>query len=151
MVGIGKPIINTKVVALMGGFNLMGNLLMVPIYGIEGAAVTTIITYLIGFFLMLYFARKFIRFTLPSSSLLKALTGGLITLLFIFDLKSIIKSIILLSPWLELFVVMIPSLLFYLVWILATRALTKDDLRLVGEVIPLTKRFAGIARRFTKS
>jgi len=31
----------------------------------------------------------------------------------------------------------IPSLLFYGVWVLATKAITKDDLRLIARIVPM--------------
>ena len=146
IVGIGKPFVIAKIVAAMACFNLVGNLLLVPPYGIEGAAVATFASYLLGFFLMFHFALKFIKFTLPTSSLLKTTVGGVLSLLLIFALKSVIA----LSLWLELFVVMIPCLLFYAAWILVTRALTIDDLRLLKDVVPIPERLIKMARRFVR-
>lgn len=50
--------------------------------------------------------------------------------------------------WREAFAVMIPSLLFYGVWILATKAVTKDDLRLVVRIVPMPKWLVRAAGRF---
>lgn len=133
--GIGKPIVNTKIIALMACLNFGGNLILIPIYGIEGAAIATIISYILGLVLTFYYAWKFVKFTVPASSLLKTLGGGVLTLFLIFGLK----YIIVLPPWPEAFAVTIPSLVFYGVWILATKAITKDDLRLIAEVVPMPR------------
>lgn len=146
MSGIGKPIINTKVVALMACLNLAGNLLLIPTYGIEGAAIATLSAYTLGLVLMFYYARKLIRFTVPASPLLKTLVGGVLTLLLIFGLK----SALVLPPWPEAFAVVIPSLAFYGIWILATKAVTKDDMRLIARIVPMPKWLVRAAGRFVK-
>jgi len=143
MRGIGRPVVLLKITAFMACFNLVGNLALIPPYGIEGAAVATFIAHLLGLALLFYYARKFIRFTVPSSSLLKTAIGGVLTLLLIFGLK----SILVLPPWPEAFVVMISGLLFYGVWILATKAITKDDLGLIARIVPMPRRLAKLAGR----
>ena len=142
--GIGKPIINTKVVGVMAGLNLVGNLALIPAYGIEGAAIATFSAYTLGLVLMFYYARKLVKFTVPALSLLKTLAGGLLTLLLIFGLK----SILVLPPWPEAFAVMIPGLVFYGVWILTTKAITKDDLRLIARIVPMPGWLVRAAGRF---
>lgn len=144
MAGICRPVVITKVVGFMACLNLVGNLTLIPRYGIEGAAVATFVAFLSGLALMFYYARKFIRFPIPSLPLLKTAIGGILTLLLIFGLK----SALVLSPWLEAFAVMIPSLLFYGVWILATKAITKDDLRLIRRIVPMPRWLVKAAGRF---
>lgn len=146
LAGIGKPFINTKVVALMAGFNFVANLSLIPLYGIEGAAVATLGAYLIGSILLFYYAKKFVKFTVPTPPLLKTAIGGALTLLFIFGLK----SILVLPPWPMVFAVGIPSFVFYGVWILATKAVTKDDLRLIARIIPMPKWLVKIAGKIIK-
>lgn len=147
LAGIGKPIINTKVVALMAGFNFVGNLLLIPQFGIEGASIATLGTYILGFVLLFYYAKKLVRFTVPASPLVKTAIGGALTLLFIFGLK----SIIVLPPLSEVFVIGIPSIVYYGMWVLATKAVTKDDLRLIARIIPIPKWLVKIASKFIKS
>ena len=135
MSGMGKPIIVTKIVALMACLNVVGNLALIPRYGIEGAAVATFAAHLLGIILLLYYTRKFVKFTVPSLPLFKTIVGGVLTLLLIFGLK----SILVLPPWPKAFVVMMPSLIFYGVWVLATKAITKDDLRLIARIVPMPR------------
>lgn len=147
MHGIGKPFIIAKIVAVIAGLNLVGNLLLIPAYGIEGAAIATLFSYLLGLVLVFYYTQKFVKFTVPSMSLFKTITGGVLTLLLILGLK----SALVLPPWPEAFAVMIPGLAFYGVWILATKAVTKDDLMLIKEIVPMPKRLIKVARRFVGS
>jgi stage V sporulation protein B len=133
MTGTGKPVILMKVVGFMACLNIVGNLALIPPYGIEGAAVATFAAHLLGLLLLAYYSRKLVKFSMPLSSSLKTLVGGTLTLLLIFSLK----FILVLSPWLKAFAVMIPSLLFYVAWILATKAITRDDLKLINEIVPM--------------
>jgi stage V sporulation protein B len=144
MAGIGKPVVNTKVVGAMACLNFFGNLLLIPPYGIEGAAVASLCSFLLGVLILFYYAKKFVRFTTPVLSLFKTLIGGVLTLLLIFGLK----FAIVLPPWPEAFAVVIPSLLFYGVWILATKAITKDDLRLIARIVPMPGWLVRAAGRF---
>jgi len=144
--GIGRPGTTAKIVGAMAVFNLIGDIVLVPIYGIEGAATTTFVAFLLGVILLIYYARKFIGFTVPAAPLLKSMMGGILTLILILGLKSILP----LSPWPKTFAVMIPSLLFYGTWILATRAITKDDLRFIKEIVPIPGWLAKVARKIFK-
>jgi O-antigen/teichoic acid export membrane protein len=144
--GIGKPFVVTKIVAIMALFNLVGDIAVVPQYGIEGAAMTTFTSFVIGLILVVYYTRKFIKFTMPTMSLTKALVGGILTLLLIFGLKSILA----LPLWPKTFAVIIPSFLFYGVWILATKAITKDDLKFIREIIPIPGWLAKVAGKIIR-
>ena len=147
MPAIDRPIIVTKVMTFMACFNLIGDLALVPIYGIEGAAVATVGSFLFGVVLLIYYARKFIKFTIPIVPLLKASVGGILTLLLIFGLK----SILVLPPWPLAFAVMIPGLLFYGIWILAIKAITKDELNLIAKIVPMPKWFVRAARKIVRA
>ncbi|KUO42689.1 MAG: hypothetical protein APU95_04475 [Hadesarchaea archaeon YNP_N21] len=135
MQGIGRPMVSTKVVAAMAIFNFLGNLALIPAYGINGAAMTTLASYVLGAVLLFYYSERILEFIAPVSSLAKTALGGVITLFLIFELKSLIE----LSPWVEAFVVIILSLVFYAAWILATRAVTREDLQLIARIIPMPK------------
>jgi len=144
ILGIGKPAIITVVMVIMGCLNFALNLLLILPYGVEGAAAATFLSMLVGLSLSLNFTRKYVKFTIPSLPLIKGLIGGLLTLLMV----SVLKLIISLSPLLELFIVMIPSLLFYGAWVLLTRALTWDDLLLLKNTVPFPEWLLRVARKF---
>ncbi|MEM4972671.1 MAG: polysaccharide biosynthesis C-terminal domain-containing protein, partial [Candidatus Hadarchaeales archaeon] len=145
--GIGKPIVNTKVIGAMAGLNFFGNLILIPPYGIEGAAMATLLSTLLGVFISFYYAKKFVEFTLPTSPIFKTLIGAALTLLLISGLKSAIS----LPPWPEAFVVTILGLLFYGGWVFATGAITRGDVRLVTSIIPMPTWLANFVERFARS
>ncbi|MEM2618741.1 MAG: flippase [Candidatus Hadarchaeales archaeon] len=144
MAGIGKPIINTEVTGIMAGFNPIGNLLLIPIYGIEGAAIATFFSHLLGLGLLLYYTREIMGLTPPALSLLKTAVGGILTLFLVFGLK----SFLVMSAWLEAFVVMMLSLAFYAIWILTTKAVSRNDLVLIKRITPMPKWLLRAVGRF---
>lgn len=145
--GIGKPIIITKVVGAMACLNFIGNLILIPAYGIVGAAIATFISGLVGLFVMIYLVRQFVKFTLPISTLLKTLVAGTVMLFLIFALK---QAIVLPPWWLETIVAVIPSLLCYVVLILVMGAIRKRDLMLLKETLPIPKKLIKIAKRLAR-
>jgi hypothetical protein len=74
------------------------------------------------------------------------LVGAALTLVLIFFLK----SILVLPAWPEAFVVVIPSLVFYGMWILTTKAITRDDLKLIAQVVPMPKWLVRFASKIVK-
>jgi O-antigen/teichoic acid export membrane protein len=146
MAGIGKPLTNTKVVGVMAFLNFFGNLLLIPPYGIEGASLTTLISTLVGVLLLLHHAKKYVEFATPTLPLVKTFAGGLLTLLLLMGLKRVIE----LPPWHEALVVAIPSMLFYGVWILGTKAVTKEELKLIARIVPLPKWLVRVAGKIVR-
>lgn len=146
IVGMGKPVVVTIVVSIMGGLNLISNLLLIPIYGIEGAATALFATYAVGVALLFWRANKLTTLTMPAKSIFKTVVGGVFTLFLIVGLK----TLLMLPAWPEAFIVMVPSALFYGLWILATHAITKDDLKLVAKIVPVPKRVLRMGNKFLK-
>jgi len=144
--GIGRPVVITKVVAFMACFNIVGNLALIPPYGIEGAAVATLVSHLFGLVLLFYYARKFIRFTVPSSSLLKTAIGGVLALLLIFGLKYILA----LPVWPEAIITIVLAFAFYTAWILVTKAITREDLKLIKGIIPMPRWLVRVAEKIIR-
>ena len=70
----------------------------------------------------------------------------MLTLLLIFGLK----SLLVLPPWPEAFVVVILGMLFYGVWVLVTKAITKNDLRLIAEIVPMPRWLVRLAGKLAR-
>lgn len=137
LVGMGDRyvIIVSKILPLV--FNVAANFILIPLIGIEGAAISTTIS----IFLMLVIRYKLmkdrvIHFPFPYKTAFKALLGGGISLGIIWILQS------LLSP-LKLFEIVSIAILisiFYSLWILKTRAIDEQDLKLIEESTPIPAR-----------
>jgi peptidoglycan biosynthesis protein MviN/MurJ (putative lipid II flippase) len=119
----------------MAGFNFLSNLLLIPPFGAAGAALTTLLSTVLGVLLLLRYSRGTLGLSLTPGPLLKMVVGGILTLLFISGLKWILR----LPPWPEAFLVLIPSLLLYGLWLLATSSLTRGELQFLSRVFPLPK------------
>jgi O-antigen/teichoic acid export membrane protein len=152
MNGMGKPMINTKITIIAAIFNLFANIVLIPLYGIEGAAFATTVAYFIYFvlsqhFLNQEFRKNRIKFNVPYGSMIKTFIGGLATLLVIFLLKSTIQ----LDVWLKLLAVLIPAFLFYLAWILFSKCIDSEDLRMLKSAnLPIPKKLVNIIEKIIR-
>ncbi len=146
ILGIGRPGINTIILTTRACLIIIFNLILIPLFGATGLAGATLLSSLGGFILAIYFARKFVKFNIPLQSILGTLSGSLLTVLLV----SILKMVIDLPPFAELFAVMVPSLLFYAVWILLTRTLDMSDLLLIENTLPFTKRLIRVAKKLLR-
>jgi O-antigen/teichoic acid export membrane protein len=89
--------IELKVAAAAAIANVILNLLFIPVYGIEGAAISSAIAFLIATLLFIYYSRKIIGFKFPLESL-KAVFAGLLALGLIFLLKPYLTDIMSILP-----------------------------------------------------
>lgn len=143
MQGVGRPIVATKVVLLIAVLNFFGNLLLIPIYGILGASAVTLLSYIVGAALLLVSSKKIIRLRVPFGSILKGLTGGILSFFLILGMKSVMEF----HPWVELFAVMVPGLVFYVAWVLFTKAIDREEFVLLSHVMPIPRRLLKIAEK----
>jgi O-antigen/teichoic acid export membrane protein len=146
MAGVGRPVVNSKVVGLMACLNFFTNWLLIPPFGPAGAAATTLASTLLGFFLLLHYTRKTIGPSVRLKPLLKIATGGFLTLVPIFWLESVLE----LPPWVEALVILVPSLLLYGVWLLMSGALTRGELRLLPRAVPLPRPILRVAEKLLR-
>ncbi len=140
--GIGRPDINAKLIGFSAIVNLVLNLVMVPGFGIIGAATASAISYfcyisLAHYFTKREFSKKNTKFILPYKTMAKTLLGGFIALAIIFFLKGLIDVQ---NPIIELVIIGFISIVFYVLWILFTRSVRYNDVnefRKSGLPVPL--------------
>jgi len=123
--GIGKPQINSKIVYTTAAFNLISNLILIPLIGIMGAAITTSTSYFIMMFLSLIKIRKFIKITLPIKIWIKTFIAGL---LFVFAIW-FLKKVIFLNVWAETAIVLILSGISYIVLLFLLKIIDINELK----------------------
>lgn len=95
--GIGQTKINSKMVFLGAIFNLILNLILIPLIGINGAAIATTTSYFVMMIYGLMKIRKFIDVHFPLKIWIKSISAGIIFVLII----SILKKLLVLNVWLE--------------------------------------------------
>ncbi|MCH8003679.1 MAG: flippase [Nanoarchaeota archaeon] len=123
--GIGKPQIITKIVYSAAIFNLIANLVLIPIWGIIGAAIATATSYFIGMLMGLTKIRKFIKISLPINLWIKTLISGIILVLIIWFSKRVIS----LNVWLETSIVLIISGIVYITLLFLLNVINIEELK----------------------
>jgi len=141
VVGIGKPKVTTVVSFVMCVASIALNLSLVPLIGMKGAALSVLLAHTIGFAIYAYYLKKSIDFSFPASLILRTVAGSLLTLLIITGLK----SVLVLSVFVELFVVLAAGMIFYIFWIVVARIVTVEDLALIAGILPIPKKLTAWA------
>ena len=132
LIAIGRPLLNTKIVLFIAVFNLTFNLLLVPIYGVMGASLTTAASFILLFLLSIYFAKKNVSFNIPFFDIVKIFSGGILLFLVINYLKAIMYYQI----HVETVVIFSISFILYMAFIIFTKTITKNDLRIFKNSLP---------------
>lgn len=99
------------IILFAGGILNIGlNILLIPVYGIEGSAVGTAIGFMFMFFLHIFLLKKKLALNFPSREIIKIVSNACIFLASVLLLKSVLE----LNIYLEMSLVMIISLLIYM-------------------------------------
>jgi len=129
--GIGKSKLNMKILIIMALVTLILDLIFVPIIGIIGAAAVNSTSYLIGLLLSVHFLKKHIEIRISWYRIAKIFTGGILTSLIILAVKAMIVTDIVA---LELVISLLTGIVFYILYIIGTKSLTKKDIRKIEEI-----------------
>ena len=113
---LGKPKIGAKVMLIGAVFNILTNLYFIPKWGIIGAAITSLLSYILIYVLSAIYLSKFIKLRTPWSNWLKIFSAGLAFVFLIWLLKSLIN----LNVFLEAAICIIISGLAYfgILWLM---------------------------------
>ena len=105
--------------------NIISNIIFIPIYGISGAAFTTLISFLIILILNLNYLKNKIGVEIPIKNWAINLFISLLFLLVVI----ILKKVIVLGPLLELIIVGIISLIIYLLMLFLFKLINIKEIR----------------------
>ncbi|MBL7056535.1 flippase [Candidatus Woesearchaeota archaeon] len=123
--GIGKPQINSKIIYAAAIFNLIINLVLIPVWGIIGAAISTTISYIIMAVLGLTKIKKFIVLSLPIRYWMKTLVAGIILTLSIHLLKKTIHW----NVFFETVLILILSSVVYVSCLFLFKVITMKEIK----------------------
>lgn len=137
LLGIGKSGLYMKIHLSIAALNLTSNLVLVPLIGLNGAALSAVFSYFFGMILSVFYLEKSITVKLPITSLLKAFVGGLITLFIFFSLKTALD----INPWAELLLSAVLGFTFYFIFIFFTKTIERNDIRLLYKMNIRLPRF----------
>lgn len=125
--GIGKPEINNLIVYSAALFNLAANFVMIPLFGIVGAAISTTISYFIMMLIGLVKIRKFIKIKFPVKTWVKTFMAGII---FVFII-SFSKWILAINVWIEAILILAIAGFAYLVLLFLLKVVDINELRTI--------------------
>jgi len=129
--GIGKPKIGTKIVLMVVLLNILFNFILIPLWGIIGAAITTIG----GFFIMMVASNvslnKFIKIKLP---IVGWLNNILIAIFFLFTI-TVLKYFIKIHVLIELPIVILIASLIYIKLLFLLKVINMKE---INDLIKLT-------------
>lgn len=128
--GFGKPKFVAKVTLSAAGINLLGNLFLIPLLGIEGAAISTSFSFFYMFLFSFFYMKKNLQIKLVYSIFVKTLLIGAVFALLMVGLTHLLS----LSPFLEMIVVSSIVSLIYILLIFCLRVIK------ISEVKNLLKR-----------
>lgn len=123
--GIGQPQIQSKILYAAAIFNLITDMLLIPILGTIGAALTTTTSFFIMMVMGLIDIRKFITIKFPIKIWVKTLLAGIV---FVFSIY-ILKRLIVLNVWLETGIVLAISGIIYALLLFAFRVVDVGELK----------------------
>ena len=124
LAGIGKPEINSKIVYGAALFNLIFNIILIPLIGIVGAAIITTISYFIMMLVGLIEIKKYIEISLPIKIWIKCIFSGIVFIMMI----ELLKSLINLNLWLEMAVVISTTGAVYLLMLFLMKVIDIKEL-----------------------
>ena len=107
--GLGHPKKVTKIVLFAALVNIIGNFILIPFFGINGAAIATFLSYLIILILTSLSLSKLIDLNIPWKPWIITFICGFIFVLIIYILKTILS----LNLWLELIITVITAGVIY--------------------------------------
>jgi len=123
--GIGKPEINSQIVYSAAVFNLIFNLILVPLIGIIGASITTTASLFIMMVIGLIKIKKFIKIKLPIKIWMKTLIAGM-GMIFVIGL---LKTMLSFNLLLKTSVILAISGIVYIVLLFLLRAVDVNELK----------------------
>jgi stage V sporulation protein B len=112
LTGIGKPEEVTKILIIGSFFNIITNLILIPFFGIIGAAITTTLSYLL---IMILTSRKLEIYIHTNSNILEWIKLIICSILFITTIQ-LIKSILILNQYLESSICLFLGIIIYILF-----------------------------------
>jgi O-antigen/teichoic acid export membrane protein len=140
--GMGKPEIIAKATGVIAVLDLILNILLIPVIGIVGAAISTLFAEGLLLGILIRNIKKEINVKFNKKIISKIIVGGLVTLGLITFLKEIMQID---PPLIEAVVVVIPAFMFYMFFVIYMKVVTKGDLKIIKSTnIKLPKKLVKI-------
>ncbi len=123
--GIGKPQITSKIVYTAALVNLVMDLILIPLIGINGAAITSTTSYFVMMIMGLMYIQKFIKVEFPLWVWAKTLTAGIVFIFVVWLLKQVIN----LNVWLETAIILLLSGTAYIALLFLLKVIRINEIK----------------------
>ncbi len=123
--GIGKPETVTKIIFAAGLLNIALNIVLIPTYGINGAAIATSVSYLLTLFLSTHRLTKYVEIDFPLKEWLKSIFSAIFFVSGVF----LIKESLNINPWFELVISVSVAGLIYMAVIYFLRIVDLKEIK----------------------
>lgn len=77
LAGIDRPDLTFRINVILATVNVVLNLLLIPIYGIEGAAVASVLSVVVAMVMSYYYLSQLVQFTIPFAEITRQITAAL--------------------------------------------------------------------------
>lgn len=125
LTGVGRQKTVAKFILFAALVNIIANLLLIPRFGMEGAAAATSLSYIVALWLSTRKITSIVKIEFPLVTWLKLVVSGLVFIAAVTGIKSVLD----INPWLELFVSTGLSLLAYLLVLYYFKVLDIQELK----------------------
>jgi len=122
--GIGKPGEVSRVTLTGAGVNLILNLMLIPSYGMEGAAIATTLTFILMFLMTTKKLHRFIDMELPWKDFVSIAIAGILVSAFILMITALPFDI-----WTKLAISLLFGSVLYILVLLGLRTLSIEEVR----------------------
>ncbi|MBT7903306.1 flippase [Candidatus Woesearchaeota archaeon] len=126
--GIGKPKIIAKIVLGVALLNIILNIILIPLIGVVGAAISTSISQIIMLILSILALKQLINIKLPIISWIKTGLCGIIFLSVI----TLLRKKIVLTFWKELIIILLITIPIYVITLFLLKIITLKE---INEII----------------
>jgi O-antigen/teichoic acid export membrane protein len=136
LISIGKAKTVTKITFIMAAVNLILNIILVPLIGFVGSAIATLTVFIVGFVISYSNIRKDVQLHTNLRYLALLFIGGIITAASVY----IVKSLFVYQPLMVAGVSAVIGFGLYTLFVIKTKAITKNDIELLSKTnIPLPR------------
>ena len=126
----------TKIIGITwvvaSSLNIILNLVLIPIYGVVGAALATLIAYTIPLIVITHFSFKYIKLDLNYYNFIKVYLAS-IPMIIIYQIWKPINII-------DLLIFILINSIFYLILVIAFKVFTTDELSLIWGILNLNSK-----------
>ena len=129
--GIGKPKVVTKTILFAAGANFVLNLILIPFFGIEGAAFATTLSYLFVLIVSTIKLKQFIKLQSPWKSWCYTFICGAIFV----GVINILKRVLVMNEWLELILAVTISVSVYILLIFVFKLVDLKEIKKYAKLI----------------